>query len=278
MYNATREAGKKNERGFLTMRITFSAALIALTIAAASAQRASAQGTYSGKAVYGVFGPRVLGETLQSPVQRQQPQRGITRDPYGDFLGRNPSYAGSRFPEARGAEPERSPTPPPRELPPPAEFPSEMPSLPEPMPESAPLPDEWLRSPASQLEMAPPSQPAEPSSPDSSWLPGLPDGSRDAGRAAKMAGYSSTLPAMDPFSARIASMLQHTVQIKKRTPIRVDVVGETAVLRGRVATQQDRDLAENLVRLEPGVWDVKNLLFAEDARRVATAGIRPAGD
>jgi osmotically-inducible protein OsmY len=57
----------------------------------------------------------------------------------------------------------------------------------------------------------------------------------------------------------------------------VDVVGETAILRGRVATRQDRELAENLVRLEPGVWDVKNLLIAEDSPRVTTINVRPAG-
>lgn len=262
------------------MRLAFSAALIALALAVAGAERASAQGTYSGKTVYGLFGPRMLGEPLQSPVQRQQPQRGIARDPYGDFLGRNPSYAGSRFPEARARGPEAQPMPlpPPRELPPPAEFVPEIPSLPEPMPESAPLPDQWLRSPRSQLEMAPPLEPSESPLPDSSWLPGLPSGSGETGWAAKMAGYSPTLPAMDPFSAQIASMLQRTVQLKKRTPIRVDVVRETAVLRGRVATQQDRELAENLVRLEPGVWDVKNLLIADDAPRVTTVRIRPAGE
>lgn len=279
VYNATGGTGSKNGKGLQAMRITFSAALIALTVAVLNAPTASAQGTYSGKTVYGLFGPRVLGETLQSPVQRQQPQRGIARDPYGDFVGRNPSYAGSRFPEARAraSEAPPAPIPPPRELNPPAEFPSEMPSLPEPTPESAPLPDEWLRSPRSQFDVVPPSQPAEPDSTDSSWLR-LPNGSADAGWAARTAGYSPSLPAMDPFSARIASMLQHTVQIKTRTPIRVDVVGETAVLRGRVATKQDRELAENLVRLEPGVWDVKNLLIAEDAARVATIRVRPTGD
>jgi osmotically-inducible protein OsmY len=83
---------------------------------------------------------------------------------------------------------------------------------------------------------------------------------------------------MDPFSGRIASMIERTAQIKKRSPIRVDVVSETAILRGRVATQQDRELAENLVRLEPGIWDVKNLLIADDSARVTTISIRSAGE
>jgi hypothetical protein len=44
------------------------------------------------------------------------------------------------------------------------------------------------------------------------------------------------------------------------TPVRVDIVGRTAVLRGKVATRHDRDLADRVVRLEPMVDDVVNLL------------------
>jgi osmotically-inducible protein OsmY len=79
-------------------------------------------------------------------------------------------------------------------------------------------------------------------------------------------GFRSGSPAMDPFAERIATLLERTVQIKKLSPIRVEVRGETAILRGRVATQEDRQLAENLVRLEPGIWDVKNELTAIEAR------------
>jgi len=259
------------------MRTAFSAALVALTLAIASAERASAQGTYSGKAVYGMFGPRVLGETQQSPVERRE--RGIARDAYGDFLGRNQAYSGMRFPEARAREPGTvgAPISPQREALPPAAPPPAAPSLPEEVPESQPLPDEWLRSPGVQLDMTPQSSPAELGLPDSSSLRGPRSGAEGPGWAAAMVGYPSARPAMDPFSGRIASMLQSTAQIKKRSSIRVDVVGETAILRGRVATQQDRELAENLVRLEPGIWEVKNLLIAEDSARVTTISIRAAG-
>ncbi|MHB1034225.1 MAG: BON domain-containing protein [Pirellulales bacterium] len=40
----------------------------------------------------------------------------------------------------------------------------------------------------------------------------------------------------------------------------VTVVGETAVLRGVVASTHARDLAEQMVRLEPGIWNVRNEL------------------
>ncbi len=90
-------------------------------------------------------------------------------------------------------------------------------------------------------------------------------------------GFPSSLPATDPFTNRIAAVLERTTRIKKLSPIRVDVANETAILRGRVATQQDRELAENLVRLEPGIWDVKNELVVEESAHVAAANARPAG-
>jgi hypothetical protein len=247
------------------MRSGFYATLIALMLVIGGAETAPAQGTYSGKSVYGMFGPRVLGQTLQSPVERKD--RGIARDAYGDFLGRNQAYSGMRFPEVRPRG---------REALPPATPGPTAPPAPEQAPESQPRPEEWLRSPTSESEATPESPTIESGFPGTSWVPGARGGAPRPGWAAAVVGYSSR-PAMDPFSGRIASMLESTARIKKRSPIRVDVVGETAILRGRVATRQDRELAENLVRLEPGVWDVKNLLIAEDSPRVTTINVRPAG-
>jgi hypothetical protein len=53
------------------------------------------------------------------------------------------------------------------------------------------------------------------------------------------------------------------------TQFEVSLVGRTAVLRGAVATERDRALAEALVRFEPGISDVQNDL------RVAPPGLRP---
>ena len=255
------------------MRSGFYATLIALMLVIGGAGTAPAQGTYSGKSVYGMFGPRVLGQTLQSPVERKD--RGIARDSYGDFLGRNQSYSGMRFPEVRPRSREAVPAPvsPGREMLPPAAPGPTPPPTPEQAPESGPRPEEWLRSPTSESEAPPESPMIELSFPESSWVPGARGGAPKPGWGASVVGYSSR-PAMDPFSNRIASMLEGTARLKKRSPIRVDVVGETAILRGRVATRQDRELAENLVRLEPGVWDVKNLLIADDSPRVTTISVR----
>ena len=76
----------------------------------------------------------------------------------------------------------------------------------------------------------------------------------------------------------IAATLRRVPQIARRSTIRVAVQNETAILRGEVATQHDRELAENLARLEPGVWDVKNELVVRSPANVAASTTRaPAG-
>jgi osmotically-inducible protein OsmY len=58
----------------------------------------------------------------------------------------------------------------------------------------------------------------------------------------------------------VARLIEKTARVRKLTPIQVTEQGDTLVLRGRVATRADRDLAENLARLEPGVWNLRNEL------------------
>jgi osmotically-inducible protein OsmY len=74
----------------------------------------------------------------------------------------------------------------------------------------------------------------------------------------------------------IATVLQRTRRISRQSSIRVIVQNETAILRGEVATVHERDLAENLARLEPGVWDVKNELVVRSPTNIAAAKVRPA--
>jgi osmotically-inducible protein OsmY len=49
-------------------------------------------------------------------------------------------------------------------------------------------------------------------------------------------------------------------RIEKLSPIQVQVQGQTAVLRGVVASEYDRRVAEQVVRMQPGIWEVKNEL------------------
>jgi len=58
----------------------------------------------------------------------------------------------------------------------------------------------------------------------------------------------------------LAKRLGTTHGLKSRKPIQVVVEGSTAVLQGEVETEHDRSLAEQVARLEPGVWAVRNEL------------------
>jgi len=57
-----------------------------------------------------------------------------------------------------------------------------------------------------------------------------------------------------------SSQLVQRGRLQSLSPVVVSVRGETAILQGAVASQHDRDLAEQMVRLEPGVAQVDNML------------------
>jgi osmotically-inducible protein OsmY len=71
----------------------------------------------------------------------------------------------------------------------------------------------------------------------------------------------------------VAKLIAKTAQVRKLSPIRVTEQGDTLILRGRVATRADRDLAENLARLEPGVWNVRNELVVGGEPDTSPAGV-----
>jgi hypothetical protein len=62
--------------------------------------------------------------------------------------------------------------------------------------------------------------------------------------------------------------------LTKLGPVEATLEGTTAVLRGRVATEADRQLAEGLARLEPGIGAVRNELVVGSA--AASTGTLPA--
>jgi len=72
-------------------------------------------------------------------------------------------------------------------------------------------------------------------------------------------------------SATLSSMLEGTRELQRRSPLSVTVKNDTATLRGRVATEHDRALAEALLLLDPGIWHVQNDLVVE-ARPGASQG------
>ena len=64
-------------------------------------------------------------------------------------------------------------------------------------------------------------------------------------------------------SARLTSRLQNAKEIQKQSPISVSLDQDIAVIRGRVATAHDRDLAGAMLRLEPGVGGIRNELTVD---------------
>jgi hypothetical protein len=69
-------------------------------------------------------------------------------------------------------------------------------------------------------------------------------------------------PALDApkVSSAVSQRLASLPAIHWSTPGQIEVQGRTAILRGVVATEHDRDLAERVVRLEAGIDQVQNQL------------------
>jgi len=107
------------------------------------------------------------------------------------------------------------------------------------------------------------------------------------GRAREQVRNSLTLgfrplgPQLDPrgFDQRgivLTKILERSSRVQIIAPVEVAVEGQTAILRGTVASQHDRVLAEQLVRLEPGIWDVRNELVVEESLDAPTPPLPPA--
>lgn len=81
-------------------------------------------------------------------------------------------------------------------------------------------------------------------------------------------GFTPSPYAENPATA-VAQLIGRVSQIEKRSAITVALENETAVLRGRVATERDRLLAEAIARLQPGIWRVQNELVVENPSATA---------
>ncbi len=72
--------------------------------------------------------------------------------------------------------------------------------------------------------------------------------------------FSYAKPTAERTQAQLTLQLNQTPQLQVVSPIQVNVKGQTATLRGTVATSYDRAVAEQLVRMEAGIWHVDNQL------------------
>lgn len=80
------------------------------------------------------------------------------------------------------------------------------------------------------------------------------------------AAFDYTPPSARGATQTITARLQGARAIKSAGPIEVVVEGDTAVLRGQVASPRDRLLAEQLARFEPGIWNVRNEITVAEAK------------
>jgi hypothetical protein len=74
-------------------------------------------------------------------------------------------------------------------------------------------------------------------------------------------GFDRATPTPPPqMQANLQGVLASSTSLSQNRAIRIDMVGPTVVLRGMVTNDHDRRLAESLIRLTPGVRDVRNEL------------------
>jgi len=79
-------------------------------------------------------------------------------------------------------------------------------------------------------------------------------------RARLRTGFRFARPAPAQRSSKLATRMEKSSWLQHRSPMEVTIEGGKAVLRGVVATEHDRVLAERVAKLEPGVRQVENLL------------------
>jgi hypothetical protein len=60
--------------------------------------------------------------------------------------------------------------------------------------------------------------------------------------------------------SKLATRMETSSWLETRSPMEVAIEGNTAILRGVVASEHDRSLAERLAKLEPGIRRVENRL------------------
>jgi osmotically-inducible protein OsmY len=95
-------------------------------------------------------------------------------------------------------------------------------------------------------------------------------------RTTRTVAFDYTPSASPDLSATVSRRIQRAPAIRTRSAIDVQIVGRTAVLRGVVATQHDRELAERLASLEPGVSTVQNELEVAQSPPAPLAAEGPA--
>jgi len=77
------------------------------------------------------------------------------------------------------------------------------------------------------------------------------------------AAFDYPQPSSKQLSTSLTRRLAKTPAIQTQTPIRVELQGRTAILRGVVSAEHDRSLAAQMIQLEPGIEAVRNEIEVE---------------
>jgi len=85
-------------------------------------------------------------------------------------------------------------------------------------------------------------------------------------RAALRADFEHRAPEVSAISANLSRRIGDAHSLTINAPVDVVVDGQTVILRGEVATEHDRRVAEQLARLEPGVWKIQNELVVSSQK------------
>ncbi len=112
-----------------------------------------------------------------------------------------------------------------------------------------------------------------PSLPLSSVQGAPPPPQRPTGMPARAAMYEPRLrvgfdvpaPIESEVQAQLTNLLRSCPHLHQTSPIEVLLEGRTATLRGEVASERDRILAQQLILFEPGISRVKNELIVRPA-------------
>ncbi|MHC4180946.1 MAG: BON domain-containing protein [Planctomycetota bacterium] len=79
-------------------------------------------------------------------------------------------------------------------------------------------------------------------------------------RSSLSVGFRRPVAAPSAVSTALVRRLSRSRRVRTVSPVEVVIQGQTATLRGVVATDYDRALAGQLARLEVGIWQVRNEL------------------
>ena len=80
-------------------------------------------------------------------------------------------------------------------------------------------------------------------------------------------GFDYTPPAAAAVRQSLTQRLESCSGLRRLGPIEVSLEGRTATLRGKVASERDRTLAQSLLLFEPGISQVKNELAVGSPRK-----------